>query len=206
METTVYKIKKGDTLGDIAKRFGVSLYNLMDLNPHIEDPDRIYVGASINVPGRAKKESISLIESTAYLPNYYLIAQNEMAKGVREYKGKMHNQDILKYHATTTLKANDDETPWCSAFVNWCVTEAGYSGTNSAAARSWLKWGFNLIEPAVGCIVVLSLGGKSWQGHVGFVVELNDNVLYVLGGNQNNMICVKPYSHHRVLGYRTHRE
>ena len=39
--------------------------------------------------------------------------------GIREQSepGK-HNARILAYHQTTTLKATDDETPWCSSFVN----------------------------------------------------------------------------------------
>ncbi|KKK66354.1 hypothetical protein LCGC14_2964930, partial [marine sediment metagenome] len=40
--------------------------------------------------------------------------------------------------------ASEDETPWCSSFVNFCVCEAGYNPikeTGSARARSWLSWG-----------------------------------------------------------------
>ncbi len=42
-----------------------------------------------------------------------------------------HNARIVEYHQTTTLKATDDETPWCSSFVNWVMKQSGRSGTNA---------------------------------------------------------------------------
>lgn len=65
-------------------------------------------------------------------------------------------------------------TDWCSAFVNTCVTEAGFKGTNRGNARSWLQWGRSVRPPQLGDIVTL------WRyhnrdtvsfGHVGFFVK-----------------------------------
>ncbi len=40
--------------------------------------------------------------------------------GVHENSLPGHqNQRIIQYHAATSLKAQTDEVPWCSSFVNW---------------------------------------------------------------------------------------
>jgi uncharacterized protein (TIGR02594 family) len=130
----------------------------------------------------------------------YEIANKEL--GIKEIKGRLHSNRILEYHSTTTLKATDDETPWCSSFVNWCVQLAELKGTNSAAARSWLKWGNEVKEPYEGCVVVIKRGNSSWQGHVGFFVKEVGNNILILGGNQSNAVTVSSYSKERVLGYR----
>jgi uncharacterized protein (TIGR02594 family) len=85
---------------------------------------------------------------------WYSVAQAEI--GVRENaRAGEHTQRIIEYHATTTLKATADETPWCSSFVNWAMVQAGLQGTSSAAAKSWMDWGHKLAFPQVGAVVVI---------------------------------------------------
>lgn len=48
---TTYKIKAGDTLSDIAKKFGTTVAALEKLNG-ISDPNKIYTGEVIKVPGQ----------------------------------------------------------------------------------------------------------------------------------------------------------
>ena len=45
-----YVVKFGDTLSDIANRFGISLNDLWRANPNIEDANRLYPGTLINIP------------------------------------------------------------------------------------------------------------------------------------------------------------
>lgn len=45
-----YTVQRGDTLSGIARRFGVSLADLLRANPQIDDPDRISPGQVINIP------------------------------------------------------------------------------------------------------------------------------------------------------------
>ena len=49
-QTTTYTVRKGDSLSVIAKRYGSTLAELMALN-HIKDPDRIYEGQKLVLPG-----------------------------------------------------------------------------------------------------------------------------------------------------------
>ncbi|WP_220726810.1 NlpC/P60 family protein, partial [Helicobacter cinaedi] len=118
------------------------------------------------------------------------IAKKEL--GVLEIKGNIHNPRIIEYHSTTG-KFKDDETAWCSSFVNWVMTQAGIKGTNSAAARSWKDWGQKLDKPAYGCIGVhIKPNG---YGHVGFIVGKTENgYLVSLGGNQNDSVKHTAYS------------
>ncbi len=136
------------------------------------------------------------------LTPWMAIAEGEL--GVREISGRGHNARILEYHGTTnmgTWGSSRDETPWCSSFVNWCMEQAGFVGTDSAMARSWLKWGIGVDEPVPGCVVVLKRGTGN-SGHVGFYRSNNPNFVKLLGGNQSDAVCEKGYNMSDVLGYR----
>ncbi len=131
---------------------------------------------------------------------WHAIAKAEL--GVKEIPGAADNPRIVEYHAATSLKASDDETPWCSAFANWCMAEAGINGSGSAAARSWLSWG-DPCEPRPGCIVVLwRVAPDAPTGHVGFLDSLDGDRVWILGGNQGDKVSVAAFPVARVLAYR----
>jgi uncharacterized protein (TIGR02594 family) len=193
-----YTVRTGDNLSRIAQRYGVSLADLLEINPQIENPDVISVGQKINVPSSQPPPPVP---STSDSP-WFDIAKREMETGVDEIPGPRDNPRILEYHASTNLKATDDETAWCSAFVNWCIEQAGLQGTKSAAARSWLKWGKTLNQARQGCIVVLKRGNNQWQGHVGFFHSEDGPRILVLGGNQSNQVNISSFRASDVLSYR----
>ena len=136
------------------------------------------------------------------LPLHYLLARAEMDKDTKEVAGAGSNENVLKYHTATSLRATDDETAWCSAFVNWCVKTAGLIGTNLANAQSFLKWGTAVEHPSEGDIVVFQRGKEKWMGHVGFFVRFEGSQVMCLGGNQGNEVNISGYAKNRVLGYR----
>ena len=122
--------------------------------------------------------------------------------GLREIPGNKHNSTILRWWNGLF---RDDETAWCGAFVRGVQNEAGYDAIkNFAGARNWLSYGVSLAKPALGAIVVFWRGSKSgWSGHVGYVVGKDKaGNLMVLGGNQGDMVSIKPFKLDRVLGYR----
>jgi uncharacterized protein (TIGR02594 family) len=80
-------------------------------------------------------------------PPWLELAFEELNFDIAEEPGPADNPRIAEYFEATTYPTTDDEVPWCSAFVNWCVLNAGYYPTHSAAARSWLKWGRKLESP-----------------------------------------------------------
>jgi uncharacterized protein (TIGR02594 family) len=133
-------------------------------------------------------------------PPYLRIAWRQL--DVAEIPGPEDNPKILAYHDATDGGEAPDEVSWCSSFVNWCMKVAGEDRTRSKAARSWLAWGVDC-EPEYGCVAVLwRVDPKGWQGHVGFLVGMESESIYLLGGNQSNRVRVSRYPASRVLGYR----
>ncbi len=128
------------------------------------------------------------------------VAKKEL--GVTEVAGVDHNERILEYQETTSVGTSDDETPWCSSFVNWCMKQAGIAGTGSALARSWLPWGHELNVPRLGCVVVFNRPPDPKQGHVAFFLDTKDTDIEVLGGNQGDAVSIQKYPKARVLSYR----
>jgi len=51
-DPTSYTIKKGDTLSELAQKFGTTVDALMEANPYIEDKNRIFTGNKLNIPGQ----------------------------------------------------------------------------------------------------------------------------------------------------------
>ncbi|WP_197064642.1 TIGR02594 family protein [Achromobacter sp. RTa] len=89
------------------------------------------------------------------------------------------------FNATSTRVPNGDVTPWCAAFVNWCLWRSGaVDGTNSAASSSFRSWKLATTEPRPGDIVVFQHKHDAWKGHVGFFISRTAGGTYVLGGNQ----------------------
>ncbi|HSW67347.1 MAG TPA: TIGR02594 family protein [Bacteroidales bacterium] len=123
--------------------------------------------------------------------------------GQKEIAGIKHNERIVNYAREIGLDwVNDDETPWCSIFMNWCAMKAGAERTGKATARSWLSIGSATKTPALGDIVVLRRGTSAWQGHVGLYITESEGIVYVLGGNQANSVNINACSKKDVLGYR----
>lgn len=123
-------------------------------------------------------------------PKWHQIAMGEL--GVTEITGAKHNPRIIEYHSKTGLKASDDETPWCGAFVAWCFDSVGipYKKSLAARARAWLDDpNFKRIEkPILGAVGVIPRGRRgSGQGHVFFFNGWTDESkqwFFALGGNQ----------------------
>lgn len=133
-------------------------------------------------------------------PSWLVVAEGEI--GTKEIAGPADNPRILEYHSATTLHASDDETPWCSAFVNWCLQETGFKNTGLANARSFLQYGEQLKMPFEGCVVVLKRGAPP-SGHVGFfIARLPGGWIKVLGGNQGDQVKYSNFKEDDVLGYR----
>jgi len=123
-------------------------------------------------------------------PPWLSVARAEI--GTKEIKGAQHNPRIVEYLKATGNWWSTDETPWCSGFVNWVMKQAGFAGSGSAKAVSWLDWGKRIDQPVNGAIGVISYGGG--KGHVGFVVGKQGNNILLLGGNQGDQVKISAFS------------
>ncbi len=177
-------------------KYGVQGYRigkaLLGFNDTVEKDDK-------NSDKKKTPEKLSK-EKTISVDDWLNIAKKEM--GQTEIKGKKHNKRIVNYHDTTG-KFGNDETAWCSSFVNWVMTKAGYEGTNSAWAKGWSKWGRKISKPAYGSIAVIdwSKVGKK-GGHVGFVVgKTSSGSMVLLGGNQGDQVKLSAFKTSSIIAY-----
>jgi uncharacterized protein (TIGR02594 family) len=125
-------------------------------------------------------------------------------KGQAEIAGSRDNPRIVYYHSFTSLRATDDETPWCASFMNFIFSP---NGTRSAMARSWLKWahGRELAKTNIprGAVVIHSSNRGPESGHVTiYLGDAGDGYMWVLGGNQQNMVGVHKWPYSTLLGVR----
>ncbi len=126
--------------------------------------------------------------------------------GVKEISGSRHNSRIIDYAKEGGFDwVNDDETPWCSIFLNWCCKKAGLERTKKANARSWQIIGNSVASPEPGDIVVFwRISPISWKGHVGVFMGFSkdQNRIYCLGGNQGNQVSITAYPVNQFLDFR----
>lgn len=126
--------------------------------------------------------------------------------GVKEIKGDKDTARIVDYAQDSGFKnITDDETPWCSIFMNWCCMKAGLQRTHKANARSWLTVGLPVDNPVPGDIVIFWRDKeRSWKGHVGIFVGFSRDLkqVFTLGGNQKNSVSIQGYDKDKVLDYR----
>lgn len=124
--------------------------------------------------------------------------------GNEAYPGREHNPEVTKYFAGTGKQfIHDDETPWCAAFMNWVMQKANVITKNQLNARSFLDMGVESSDPVMGDVVVFwRISPTSWEGHVGLYIRETAKMIYVLGGNQDSSVKIKPFPKTQLLGYR----
>lgn len=137
------------------------------------------------------------------------VARKEQAKGIAE-----PNKRILDYFKAIKFKTNTTRTPWCGAFVGFCIRECDDAKAASsvripgaALAATWKNWGVELpthsTEIPAGAVVVLSPTEHSdTSGHVAFFVSGNVNSITLLGGNQSDSVKESTYRRSQVVAVR----
>jgi len=119
--------------------------------------------------------------------------------GIDEVK---NDKQVRVFHNYTNAKGSGGRVAWCSSFINYLIYLLGLSGTGSALARSWLKWGRKIESPIKGCIVVFWRDSiSSHLGHVALFSHMDAKYVYVLGGNQANKVSITAYPSDRVLAF-----
>ena len=137
------------------------------------------------------------------LPFRSIFEKNHVAIA-RKYEGMSarRNRRTLR----TVMKIDPMRIPWCAAFANAILKNAGHEGTGSLMARSFLSYGKKTWRPSKGDIVVFKRGRSRSSGHVGFymgeTVVRGVRYILVLGGNQRKAVNVAMYPKRKVLGYR----
>ena len=204
---STHTVQPGDTLSEIAERHGVALAELIAANPQISNPDLIFPGQEIHLPGGATAPSDGPAPSSPPPgtgatpspsvngePSWMAIARGELGQSEISGSGPANNNDrISDYHGTTTLGRHEDETPWCSSYVNWVMEQAGIPGTDNALARSWADWGVES-DYQPGAVVTFDGNQDGVIDHVGLFAGFAENGnLLILGGNQSNEVNIAQF-------------
>lgn len=119
--------------------------------------------------------------------------------GLKEKPGPTHNSRIVAMFAAAKAPwYKDDETPWCGAAMAYWFIKAGLpipeKGT-AVTAKAWAKWGV-----ACGAVVgAVAVFGRKGGGHVGTLVGQSATHYYILGANQQNMVCIMPIEKSRLV-------
>jgi len=122
--------------------------------------------------------------------------------GIREVPGKDDNPEIMKYFKEIGQDwVQGDETAWCSAFVNWCAKKRGFEYSGKLNARSWLNLGMSCNINVADIVVLWRISPQDWRGHVGIPIREDKDFIWILGGNQGNMVKISAYLKSRVLKY-----
>lgn len=149
---------------------------------------------------------------TAAIITPYLVALRFV--GLAELPGAQHAAAIVAMMQLTDPGVHDDETPWCSGFVNYVAWLLGVARSKSLTARSWLAIGapIDLADARAGWDVVILKRNADEPpatelrapGHVGFFssYDARANTVTVLGGNQSNRVGLQRFPVSRVLGVR----
>lgn len=134
-------------------------------------------------------------------PEWYKLASREI--GTRE-EGDNSGAAIARYRQLA--QCGQDHDPWCAIFANamFALCNPPVPGTKSASSQSFRSNG-NFVKidgPAVGAVTVFwRISPDSGKGHVGFYRGETSESIYVLGGNEGDMVQIEPMSKNQLIGY-----
>lgn len=92
VETSEYTVKKGDTLGSIAKKHGVSVEDILKANPDIKDQNRISIGDKIKVPQATAETKTDYIAKVLYAETSSIATDEEVRMICRVILNRIGNK------------------------------------------------------------------------------------------------------------------
>jgi len=136
------------------------------------------------------------------------VARHEEAAGIAR-----PNDRILDYFKAINFHGATVDTPWCAAFVSFCLKtcgDAAMAGSvpsrDPALAKTWREWGDGLpigaASTPVGAVVVLSAVESDSSGHVGFFLDGDADSVRLLGGNQSHSVKISTYRRGQIAAIR----
>ncbi len=127
--------------------------------------------------------------------------------GITEIEGGLSNPRILEYARVAGFDGwyHNDDTPWCSVFLNWVTEIAGLERTRDGRASSWEKIGIEPRKPEPGDIALfVPVPGATHITHVGIFLGYSEDKtrIYLLGGNQSDQVNITAFSADTLVGFR----
>lgn len=138
------------------------------------------------------------------------IAEARKYLGMNEFDNKVELTALfdfvdMKQDGKYPGNADPEDQPWCAQFISAVLAKCGIKPSDQTWwARSYRHWGRSLFGPVYGAVAVVERGPV--YGHVGFVVGKTDrstqSPLWILGGNQDNMVKLSLFPRKRFITFR----
>lgn len=117
----------------------------------------------------------------------------------KEWPQGYANPLIVLLFAATNTKPAGDVTPWCAAFMSWCIERVGKKSEHSASSKDYRAFGSSIWSDGgpwpgatrEGDIAVFKSLSNPSSGHVTFFIgpdPKSTSRVIVLGGNQSDQI------------------
>ena len=175
-----YTVKSGDTLSAIATAHGVSLQSLKAANPQISNPNVIYPGQSINIPGGGSAAPVKPAPSSN--------GSSNVARTAESFKDQW--AENLKRSGKLPMNPDCDSTECCANFVSAVLVKTGQLPSNMQTTwvvdlESNLKTeGWKPVDKAhakPGDVVIVNIPGG--QQHTEIVASNNNGQITLIGSN-----------------------
>ncbi|WP_407354209.1 LysM peptidoglycan-binding domain-containing protein [Luteimonas sp. R10] len=129
-----HNISWGDTLSQIAVRYGTSVDALMSLNSQIRDPDLIYAGDTLRLPGGADADGDGAgpVSGPETVAGPGTVSGNNAAAIAEQFLGR--NAGELKHSDELPMQSWVPNNVNCANFVSACLQKAGLIDASQASA------------------------------------------------------------------------
>jgi len=186
---TSYTVKSGDTLSAIAERSGVSLSALIAANPQIRNPNLIYPGQTVHVPGGHSTGGTTGTQGPSG-PGATAPTGNNPAAIAQQFLNR--NASELKRSGDLPMNPNVPSDVCCANFVSAVLERSGAlphgKHTDSVATLNSTLRGLgwrpvDMSQAKPGDVVIIQGGGVS---HTVMVLSNDHGKVTLIGSNNVN--------------------
>jgi hypothetical protein len=175
-----HTVKRGETLGKIARAHGIALSKLLDLNPQFRaNPNIIHVGDVLIIPGEVTAPvTPSPAAPSAFAAKLASIAraQHDRFHFINEADPQLCGQ-IKRWTEEIGgefFSCTSNNHPWSAVFVSWCVKEAGATASEFKFSKAHSVFVNKAIQNAINGVGVFH--GMQINAHapnVGDIIQHN---------------------------------
>lgn len=134
-----------------------------------------------------------------------MVTEGLLLLGTSELAGRQDNPTIMAWADEIGGKVDDvytaDEVPWCGLFMAIIAKRAGKRlPIDPLWALNWGTFGSKTDTPMLGDVLVFSRKTKEGKkaGHVCLYIAEDSVSYHVLGGNQEDCVCIVPIEKNRL--------
>ncbi|WP_456459716.1 LysM peptidoglycan-binding domain-containing protein [Desulfurobacterium sp.] len=108
-----YRVRRGDYLGKIAKKFGTTVRNIIEIN-HLKRPYRIYRGQILKIPVKGNYKSSNTKAETVETPKYSMLRKVPIYKYYRVRRGDSIGKIAKKFGVSvrSIIRVNHIRKPY----------------------------------------------------------------------------------------------